>query len=279
MKVVLYADILFLINFSMDFISLYLTFRLAGRRLSAIRGTGASAVGALSAVIMTYYGISGIFSFITSFAVSFFMVFICIGRGFSVRCYLKNTVFLWGIGAILAGVVTFVCSLGGGEFPTFRNNGGGAIFVFAVGAFLAGAILKIMGSAPKVRQCCLEICCFGVKTAASALIDTGNLLVEPVSGLPVIFVRKSLFAGCADAEFLSGGISDIERLSPDTRRRVRLVSAKRVGETKLLVGIITNELFLKVEKGRAKPLRAVMVIEDTDGYGGFDCVVPQSVVI
>ncbi|MBE6563388.1 MAG: hypothetical protein E7660_06590 [Ruminococcaceae bacterium] len=278
MKTVLYADILFLINFSMDFISLYLTFRLVGRRFTAFRGTVAAAVGALSAVIMTYFGVSGILSFIISFVVSFLMILICIGLGFSVKVYLKNTVFLWGIGALLAGAVTFVCSLGGGEIPTFRNNGGGAVFVFAVGALLARWILKIMGSAPKSRECYLDICCFGIKVEASALVDTGNLITEPVSGLPVIFVRKALFSGCADAELLCGEVSDAEKLSPDTRRRVRVVSVRRVGEAKLLWGIVTGGIFLKTKKGRGKPIRAVMVIEDVDGYGGFDCIVPQSVI-
>lgn len=278
LKVVLYADILFLINFSMDFISLYLTFRLTGRRLTAVRSTLAAAFGALFGVLTTYWGVSGFLSFVISFAVSAAMVFICTGRGFPFSCYLKNTVYLWGIGALLAGAVTFICSLGGGEIPTFGNNGGSAFFVFALGVILARFILRVMGSAPKGEGCYLEVRLFGESFTASALVDTGNLIVEPVSGLPVIFMRKGLFGKNSDADILCGDISALERLSPDSRRRVRIVSAKRIGETRLLLGIITGELFLKREKGRAKPLRAVLVIEDTDGYGGFDCVVPGSVI-
>ena len=279
LKVVLYADILFLINFSMDFISLYLTFRLTGRRLTAFRGTVAAAFGALSGVLATYYGVSGILSFVISFAVSAVMVFICIGRGFSFRCYLKNTVFLWGIGALLAGAVTFICSLGDGEIPSFESNGTDVVFIFAAGVLLARLILNIMGSAPKSNGACyLEVRCFGISEEASALVDTGNLMTEPVSGLPVIFIRKGIFSGCSEAELLCGDVSDAEKLSPDVRRRVRVISAKRVGETRLLFGMITSELFLKGEKGRAKPVRAVLVIEDVDGYGGFDAIVPRSLI-
>ncbi len=269
----------------MDFISLYLTFLLMRRSFKALNGILASAVGAFFAVVMTYFDITGLIGSFLGLSVSFIMILICVGGRLKVINYIKYTVYLWGIGALLAGGVTFVCSLGGeNTLPSVKSHGAAPLLVLFLGVVLTEFFLKTIISVPKIRECTVDVCCFGVKVTASAMVDTGNLVVEPMSGLPVVFIKKSLFlpfeAHLSDIELLSGDISGIDRLSPDIRRRARVVSVKRVGETKLLIGTVTSELFVKVkgQKGR-KPYRAVVVIEDVEDYGGFDCIVPQSAVI
>lgn len=285
LKTVLYADVLLLVNFSMDFISLYLTFLLMRRRLSAVRGAVAAFLGGLFGVIMTYFDLSGLLAFLLNFSVSLLMMLTCLGFGLKLSYYLKYTVFLWGAGALLAGGVTLVCNLGSfGDvgMPSFKNRGASALFVLSLGAALTRAAVKVITASPRARECTVDICSFGKRIKASAMVDSGNLVTEAVSGLPVVFVRKGLFSKSGledrDIELLSNGISGLEALSPDIKRRVRVVSVKRVGETRLLAGIVSSELFVATGKNK-KRLKAVMVIEDVGDYGGYDALVPEAAVL
>lgn len=260
---------------------MYMTFSLIRRRLTALRGLAAATLGALSGVIVTYYGLKGFFSLIISLALSFLMIFICIGKGIRFINYVKYTVILWGIGALLAGGVSLICSLGNVSASHMSvQSGASALLVLVLGIVVVRFILKVLISAPKPEECLLEIKCFGMNTKVSALVDSGNLVTEQLSGLPVIFVKKNAFAKCSaasDVEFLSQGTGAMNMLSPDTKRRVRVVSVQRTSETKLLVGIITSEIYI-VTDGQRINTKAVIVIENTADYAGYDAIVPQSIL-
>lgn len=280
MKTVLYADVLFLINFSMDFISLYLTFVLMRRRLKAVRGVAAAILGGVAGVVFTYFGISGVLSLILSFLLSLSMMFICVGRGLKHINYIKYTVILWGTGALLAGGVSLICTMGDIEMTDVKTDGAAALLILALGVAVTRFILKTVITTPRPEECVLELRCFGLKTRISALVDTGNLVVEQLSGLPVIFVKRKAFSKNSfekDIDLLAEGVSSMDKLSPDTKRRVRIVSVQRVGETKLLTGMITSEIFI-INKGHRTNVRAVMVIENVADYGGYSGIVPQSLL-
>ncbi len=246
-----------------------------------MKGIASASVGALSGVFITYMGIDGLLSLLLSFILSFLMIFICIGKGIRFINYLKYTMVLWGIGAMLAGGVSLICTLGDVDASSFSmKNGASALFVLILSVFVVRFILKAVIVTPKPKECILELRCFGIKAKASVLIDSGNLIIEQLSGLPVVFVKRSIFPKnslSGDVELLCQGIEAMEKLTPDTKRRARVVSVKRVGESKLLVGIVTSELYI-INEGQRINVKAVMVIENVADYGGYDGIVPQSLV-
>lgn len=54
-----YADILFFINFSMDFLCFYICSRVLGRRLHVLRATVASVIGGAYSVAMLFFDPGG----------------------------------------------------------------------------------------------------------------------------------------------------------------------------------------------------------------------------
>lgn len=278
MQSVLYADVLFFINFSMDFISLYITMRLLHRKVGLLRFFAAALLGALYGVLQVVFETPRLVTVAFSLAVSFLMIIITVGKSVGLKIYLKYTVILWGISALLAGGVTLICTLGSPEGLTAVNSRGqSSMFVLAAGAFLALFIVRTFFSSPKAESCEIELHIFGTKIISGALIDSGNLITEPISGLPVIFVSKKTVAkhyDGADLDILYGDVSQADALSPDTRRRVRIISVKRVGETRLLFGLMSCETILCVGKEK-KRVNACIVIEDTDGYGGHGALLPS----
>ena len=112
MTTVLYADVLFVINFAMDFISLWVTSKLLSIRQSARRYALAAAIGALSATAMTALSVEGIVEAAAALALSVVMSLVAYGFG-SARRLVGRSLALWGAGALIGGAVTALCSLGG----------------------------------------------------------------------------------------------------------------------------------------------------------------------
>lgn len=104
------------------------------------------------------------------------------------------------------------------------------------------------------------------------LVDSGNLLCEPLGGHPVLLAKpealENLF-GDKKIEFDAGNIS---ALGTDLARRVRFVPAKGVGGEKLLVGFIPDRLTVD---GIGRD--GVVAAEKND-YGGCDGIVPSVLV-
>lgn len=294
MQSVVYADVLFFINFCMDYVSLYITMKLTHRKVGVLRFAAAAAVGAIYGVVQVCIDSPRVVSVISGIAASFAMTVITIGLRQSAGVYIRCSAILWGVGALLAGGVTLVCTLGNTSGMTaLDSKGQSSMFVLALGCFIVVFIVRIFSSSPKSESCDAEFHIFGVNIKTRALVDSGNLVTEPISGLPVIFLRKKAvlrFYDGKDLEILSEGTAaSLERLSPDTKRRVRIISVKRVGTTKLLCGLMSCEVLIgsgkNVKKGKGgkmknerKSVKACVVIEDSEDYGGYDALVPASVL-
>ena len=265
----------------MDFISLYITMKLLHRKVGLLRYLAAALLGAVYGVLQVVFIAPRVVTVILSLAVSFLMTVITVGKCKSYKIYLRYTVILWGISALIAGGVTLVCTLGSADGLTAINSKGqSSMFVLAVGVFLSFFIVRMFFSSPKAESCEVEVHIFGVNIKTAALVDTGNLVTEPISGLPVIFISKkaiSPFYDGADLDILCGDVSLIDSLSPDTRCRVRVISVKRVGEARLLCGVMACRIELQLNKEKKK-VNACVVIEDVEGYGGYDALLPSTLM-
>lgn len=278
MKTVLYADVLFLINFGMDLISVWLTFLISKRSVSPLRLIASAALGGAYGVGAVVFDARGILSFLLNAAVSFLMVVIATVPGVKMRSLAKYTFILWGIGALLGGAVTLICTLGDGSDAEFSTHNA-PFFVFALAGGAVSGIVKLISSVSAVKSCRAGVSAFGVDLSLDMLVDTGCLVKEPVSGANVIFISKKAFSGrhIKDLDLLCGDISNIARLSPDIKRRARIVTVRRAGGDRALICFFPDETVLYIKNER-KPVRCVAVIEDVPDYGGHDGIVPASLV-
>lgn len=179
MNYVIYLDTFFIINFTMDFISIILCRRLMDIRRGMARSVAAAALGGIYACIyiLTPYGnyfIKMIFSYIIAVSAMAVTAF-----GFENRKrFIKNVLLLYIISFFSGGAANVLYFRAG-----IKNMPLIALMTAFIGIFATGRLDRKR----RISEVCCEVTLEnrGVKLMTKALADTGNSLKEPYMGRPV----------------------------------------------------------------------------------------------
>ena len=262
-----YADILFLVNFSMDLLTVYLTGKAMHRPIKPVRCCFAGVIGgAVGTAETLFFSDSAewthILLIMSALILSVVMTLVAFGKQKSFLYLLRDSVILWGAGALLGGIMTLVLSLGE---PVFISNDSSASFaaVFFVCFFISSLVIRMFTAVKQKKSVTVNVSAAGEKISFSALVDSGNIALEPLSGLPVVIVSEK---ACA----VFSGMTD----SADGRLKIRAVPVKGIGGERVLMGFVPERITL----GECER-RAVVAIDKTNpSFGGCDAVVPSSLV-
>jgi hypothetical protein len=116
--------------------------------------------------------------------------------------------------------------------------------------------------------CTVTVTLLGKSLSLEGMVDTGNLLRDPVGGRAVICADGESLGGLlspALANFLRGDTGSSASLSPDEGRRVRIIPAGTATGSGVLYGFLPDTVTVA---GEGKPPRevdavvAVAVLED-----------------
>ncbi len=256
-----YADILFLINFSMDFLSLCLTGRLTARRMSRRRLMLAAAFGSLAGCAAMFLPLDGIPFVLAGLLTALAVVRIAFGKAGSFGQLVRDTLILWGTGTLLGGIMTSVLSLGN---AVWQEDGNGSFApLVLIGFTAASAFLRLAGHSSGKRSAEVTVTAAGTSVSFAALCDSGCLLTEPISGMPVIVASEAVLGTL-------GGLL----ASEDPPLRLRMIPAEGIGGHRLLRGFIPDAVTVN---GRS--VSAVLACAPESGnYGGFGGIVPMKIV-
>lgn len=271
MEHVLYADILFFINFSMDFITLYLTSRLTSGPPAGIRAALSAVIGGIYGTVAVALGIDGIAGVITTGAVSVVMVLVAFGCG-GVAVILRRAAVFWGGAALLGGVMTAICSLGESIGAPGSSSGGTAL-LFG-GSMICMLIIRIITRFRKRKVVRVTVNEHRHSSTFEALVDSGNLVTDPISGRAVIIVdRSALWEGIADIGTAA------ESIPENFRSKLRMIPVKGFGGDGLLTGFVPDRITVS-DGGRDKICSAVIAVTDKGGtfFGGYPANVPMSLI-
>ncbi len=197
MKITVYADVLFLVNFAINYLLLYITAMLCKTFARHIRIGVSAAVGAIYAVCMFVPEATFAATLLAKIALSLVMVY----AAFGTKKYIKHLCFFYAVSLLCAGVVTaFVCN--GNPYVYSR---GGAVYVntntltIIIAAIVSYCIIRIAFGAYKkyaLRDYLHMVVCKDGKAAnLTVLVDTGNLLCDPLGGSPVIVAEQYALRG------------------------------------------------------------------------------------
>ncbi len=269
MEHVLYADILFFINFSMDFITLYLTARLTSGPPAGARAALAAVVGGIYGTAAVALGIDGIAGVLAAGVLSVGMVALAFGFGGAVTLLRRSAVF-WGFAALLGGVMTAICSLGG-DFGAPGSPAGGTALLF-VGSTLCLLIIRVFSRFSRRKTVRVRIEFDGKQASFTALCDSGNLAADPLSARPVILADRSVIR-TAVPELSPADIPD--KLSA----RIRMIPVKGIGGGGMLTGFIPDSVWVTAG-GREKRCDAVIAVTDSGStfFGGYPANLPASLL-
>ncbi len=259
--VVIYADTLFVINFSMDFLALFVTGKTLGGRIHALRLALASALGALFATLAAIFASDLlIVRIVWDLAFAACAAAMC-AISFDTRLLSSAIVFAavnLGFGGIISALCAFLRERGviaGGGV-----NSPGLLLVFGV---IAGVCSLVYTKLRKSRR--REAAAVIDGRQLHLLVDSGNLLCEPLSRRPVIFAKPESLGRAV--------IADIASL-PDgyDPTRLRAGPTRSVTGARILYGYIPGSV--EVE-GRA--VDALVVVQSGD-YGGLDGIIPEILI-
>lgn len=190
---VVYLDVFFLINFGMDYLVLMLTSIIMRNKKSKIRIVAASIFGAAYSVIMIQPLLQHL-HFVTLLSIVAAFVMILIAFGFENRAaYLKNAVFLTCATFLLGGILNYLyyaTDLGRIVNQILHGtsnqvvNARKFVFVTLVAYGILVLMIKIIMVCRKDASVFFEVKLSrnGKSVVVKALFDTGNSLVEPISG-------------------------------------------------------------------------------------------------
>ena len=276
--IVIWGEVLFCIDASMDFCALYFTLKLCGQRISLLRLCTAAFLSAGLGVFCTAYGLSTGWSLLLLCGAWMMLWPIAAGCRFGHRwpeCIRALLLFLFlqaCAGGMMTAVFVFLNRFAvkndiflPSEIPRTR-----LFFVFAGVIFLLLGVFSRLLSDSKVRRLVqrggiAHVTYNDRSRQIPCLFDSGNLVREPISGKPVMILPQ------AEADAL--GIRQ-EMLNEGNLRGSRLIPMKTLTGDRLLWGIMPRETTLKAEGILIKSTNMYMVFSE-----GTDlAIVPTSVI-
>ncbi len=278
-----WGDLYFLINAGMDLICLMITAALLHRKIKRWRAILASLLGGLYALLALLLGGGGIWGLFADCGTALLLAAITFWeRNMRAWRLLQAAGVELLTSMLLGGVMTGLYSLLSRlELPLESLEGEGlSVWVFlllsAVAALVAGRGGRIFASRA-AREVEVEAVLFGKRLTLHAMVDSGNLLRDPVSGRGVIVADRSLLLAALPPD-LSAALaeSDPARWIEDSRRatRIRLIPTRTATGDALLPAILPDSLILR-EKREALPSDYLIAPGALgESANGFDAVLP-----
>ncbi len=200
MQQVIYADVLFLIDLSMDFLALYIVSSMMKLSCGKYNLAFAAAIGAVYSVTAVIYRSDSI---LIAALIAVLMMVAAFGLCSPSRIIVRSVVFLV-VNFILGGAMTAIFNIFNsfgrerfvmlyGEVAQVERKMPFSVFAvgFGITAVIAVIFVRIFLPSIKTAFTDTEICYGKKKLKLRLLCDSGNLLTEPISGDPVIFLSES----------------------------------------------------------------------------------------
>lgn len=192
----IYIDLLWLQNFVMNSLLLFTTSKCARSKTGILRLLLSAAIGAFYAVAAILLDTSMLQSFFVRLLISIVMLIAAFGW-LDIKKFLKLTVLFYGVTFLFAGTgfalyyLLETESILSGDITT----GDYPLYLLVIASFVAIAIFRFIWSVTRIKASdCeslykIEVCFDGSTISMEALLDTGNMLIDPLSRYPVIVVE------------------------------------------------------------------------------------------
>lgn len=260
-----YIDVLFIINFAVNYVLLLITGRLMRHRINKARVFAAAMGGALYACFMFFPQIKFLYGFIFKILASFVLVLGAYGIK-SIVMSIKNAVVFYLSSFVFGGVTlaVFYFTDAGLKYGGALNNG---IFYFNLpwkilflSCALSYAAVKlaffIYRRDKKLTYEKVTVAISENFVHLNALVDTGNLLSDPITNSPVVVVElegiKELLPQKLVKLFKDKNETDLQMVSEavkntELEKRLRMIPFSSLGEQNgIMLGFKPD--FVKIEK-------------------------------
>lgn len=190
--VVVYSDLLFLINLSLDFLCLFIADRILNCGARAFRLVIASVIGGLYSFLPYFIVLPPIISLILHLFAAALICLIAFPRRGLKKFLLSLMTFIVS-SALLGGLITSAYGLSGNySRGTYAETDALSFVVICVISAIVALSYGVICKKPiHIRSVEIRVHAKGERFCARLLVDSGNLVTEPFSSLPVIVVSSS----------------------------------------------------------------------------------------
>ncbi|MBQ5808506.1 MAG: sigma-E processing peptidase SpoIIGA [Clostridia bacterium] len=269
MKTVVYADVYFILNFSIDLICIFLCGAIAGKERKTIPICIAASVGGLYACISLFISDSA-WSAILS-------VLICVGmyyvsfRPISVAALLYGSMLLFCVNALFGGIYSAIVSLvSGGDVNTERFMYY-PLFLTVTASLIFARVINFKCNEV---QLITEVQCKGKTVRFASMVDTGNSLMEPISGAGVALLSIKAAKRILSDEEISLLMGE-EDASTAFNRGFRLIVLNTVAGSKKCFCAKFENVFVE-KKRKRKKVCVYFAVASNFNLGEIECLLPSS---
>ena len=287
-----YADLYVLINAGMDLLALMLTAVLSHRRILRRRALLSAFCGGIYALAVLLLDVGGFFGILLDLLAAAGMILIGFaGKRISFRSLARLFAVFVLISALLGGIMTALYYwLNQLHLPSEFGQGDGiSVWMFSLLAIAAAVMTlrggRFFGVSGKAREMAVEAVLFGKPIRLRAMVDSGNLLTDPVSGKAVIVADWKRLRGLLPPQ-LFRPVNDPARLrwmsDYENARRVRLIPTRTATGEGVMTAVLPDALTLiespPRKSGREQSHPADYLIGFADlgaSAADFDALIPQ----
>lgn len=258
-----YIDIIFLENLFMNCIILFATAVILKIPIKIIRIMISSTIGSVYAIIIYISNLQIYSNLFIKIALSAVMVYIAY-KPEKVKSFLKNLMIFYLTSFTFGGVTFALVYFVKPENILFENGtliGVSPIKIIITGGIIGFIIItisfkNIKGKLTKKDMLCdITILLNDKKTKMKAIIDTGNLLTEPITKLPVVVAEKEKLADIFPKaiientlNFINGETSKIE----EYLSQIRIIPFKSLGkENGILLGVKVDGVIINYQNNES----------------------------
>ncbi len=273
----MYIDVYFLINFTVDLLAFHLAAVFTKIKLRSHRLMFATLLSSLYACMMIFFSgepwVAALLSIVSLIIVSYTLV-----GGIRILRRIKLMVSFFLFLTVIGGIVHWTYGMLSEYFPQQEQAEvhDRRLLILAVLVLLSIGIIRLLfllffNSATE-RTSRLRLEFMGREILLDALVDTGNLLKDPMDMTPVMLIKKK-----AVSSLFPKGIPDINEVdnSPELKHHVRLIPVCQNGISVIKTGFRPERVFVK-KNNRYVETRMTFIIDEENGtFGGYDALVPS----
>lgn len=271
----IYIDVVLIENLIMDFIILLATGIVLKEKIKTVRLLLASLLGAIYSIV-SYMSILEIYSsIILKIILSIVIVYIAFNPQTMKKMW-KNILIFYLTSFVFGGSAFALIYIVKPQDILMKNGlflGTYPLKTILLGAIISFIIIITAFTIVKTRitkkdmLCEVEIQINGKKIETTAMLDTGNLLKEPITNTPVIVVEHTLLYDCIPKEILNhleellgGEFNNIsEKMKEEYMTKLKFIPFSSLGKQNgMLLGLKAD--FVKIKDGEREEKKDNVIV-------------------
>ena len=262
----LYVDVLFAVNFSMDFFSLFLCSKILKNKLHRLRIVLSATIGGIFGVLCVVLSLNLLLEVILCVIFALLMTIIAFPNK-KIKHIAINTIVYWAISSLLGGIMSFLYSFANKFLSKYiamyeyENVYTGARFLIiaTLSILIASVFGKIFFNKKEQKTAHVKIVFMNKEYELTGLCDSGNLLKDPLSDKDVILVAKD-----TNIAIKIESLDDIYK---------RFIPFQDISQKGMLKGVIPQKILIE-----DKEVSAIVAPAKQDSFGNTDALIPASLL-